>query len=84
MIYGIEAMEHYKKIACIVYLQLSYETISSRLGNLAERGVVCRAGQTLRLLYEERCPLYERYADVVVQCDGLEVGEILELVEERL
>ncbi len=84
VVYGIEAMEHYKKIARIVYLHLSYEAISSRLGNLTERGVVCRAGQTLRLLYEERCPLYERYADVVVQCDGLEVGEILELVEEKL
>lgn len=84
VIYGAEAMGHYKEIACIVYLSLSYEAVSKRLGDLAERGVVCREGQTLCLLYEERCPLYERYADVIVQCDGLEIGEILELVEGKL
>lgn len=82
VVYGAEAMEHYREIACIVYLQLSYEEVSRRLGDLAERGVVCRKGQTLRLLYEERCPLYEKYADAIVQCDGLEIGEILEFVEK--
>lgn len=84
VIYGTEAMEHYKEIAAIVYLQLSYETVSGRLGDLAERGVVCRAGQTLRSLYEERCPLYERYADITVPCDGIEIGEVLELVSGKL
>lgn len=84
VIYGTEAMEHYKEIAVIVYLQLGYETVSGRLGDLAERGVVCRTGQTLRSLYEERCPLYEQYADIVVPCDGLEIGEVLELVIGRL
>ena len=79
-VYGKEAMEHFKEIATVVYLKLSYRSISRRLGNLSQRGVVVKPGQNLRSLYEERCPLYERYADFVVECDKKTVGETLEQV----
>ena len=84
VIYGKEAMEHYKEIGEIVYLKLSYESVAKRLGNLTQRGVVLRPEQDLRMLYEERCPLYEEYADYVVLCDGLDIGETLELIREKL
>ena len=66
MIYGKEAMEHLKEISTVVYLKLSYETLESRLGNLKERGVTIREGMTLRDLYNERVPLYEKYADLTL------------------
>ena len=81
VIYGTEAMEHYKEIAEIVYLKLSYESVARRLGDLTKRGVVFRPGQDLKALYEERCPLYEKYADYIVECDGQEIGETLEKVK---
>ena len=84
VIYGKEAMEHYREIAVIVYLKLSYQTVEKRLGDLTKRGVVFREGQTLKSLYEERCPLYEQYADIVIECDDLEIGEALELVNLKL
>ena len=43
----------------------------SRYGSLAmfrERGVLLKEGQTLKSLYEERVPLYEKYADIVELC----------------
>jgi len=80
VVYGKEAMEHYRKIAIVVYLKLSYESVEKRLGDLTKRGVVFRPGQTLKRLYEERCPLYEEYADCVVECDGQEIGETLEQI----
>lgn len=83
-VYGMEAMEHFRNIGEIVYLKLSYESVAKRLGNLAKRGVVLRPGQDLRGLYEERCPLYEKYADYIVACDGLDIGETLELIREKL
>lgn len=83
-VYGWEAMEHFKETGEIVYLKLSYESVARRLGNLAKRGVVIRPGQDLRALYEERCPLYEKYADYVVGCDELDIGETLELIREKL
>lgn len=84
VIYGTQAMEHYKKMATIIYLRLSYESVAERVENLEKRGVVLRPGQNLKSLYEERCPLYEIYADYIVECDGQEIGETLEEVRHLL
>lgn len=84
VVYGEEAMQHLREIACVVYLKLSYESVAGRLGDLKQRGVALKPGQDLKSLYEERCPLYEKYADIIVECDGLELGETLEKVMENL
>ena len=83
-VYGEEAMEHFKEIAEIVYLKLSYRSVARRLGDLTKRGVVFRPGQTLKALYKERCPLYEKYADYVVECDGKKIGETLDAVRQAI
>ena len=58
--YGREAMEHLGEIATVIYLKLSYKALRKRLGNLKNRGVVLRDGQTLKDLYGERVVLYEK------------------------
>lgn len=83
-VYGREAMEHFKEIGEIVYLKLSFRSVARRLGDLTKRGVVFRPGQTLKALYKERCPLYEKYADYIVECDGKKIGETLEAVRAQL
>lgn len=72
-VYSDEAMEHFKKIGRVVYLQISFEEMTRRLGDIHERGVVLKggAGMSLRELYEERLPLYEQYADITVNVDDL-------------
>ena len=69
-IFGKEAMAHLKKTSTVVYLKAPYEVIEKRLGNLKKRGVVFDEGQTLRDVYDIRTPLYEKYADIVVDCDN--------------
>ena len=69
-IYGAEAMEHLGKIGTIVYLKWGLEELAEHLGDLTERGVVLKEGQDLQGLYEERCPYYEKYADITVECSG--------------
>ena len=76
-VYGERAMAHYRQIGTVVYLSLPLEGIRERLGDLTERGVTLRDGQDLDGLYEERQPLYEKYADVTVDCDGLPIREIV-------
>lgn len=76
-VYGREAMEHLREMGTVVYLKLSYEEIVERLGDLNARGVTLRPGQTLRELYEERIPLYEKYAHVTVSCDGKTLREVV-------
>lgn len=84
VVYGREAMEHLKKIGVVVYLELPYSHLKRRLRNLKDRGVVLREGQTLRDLYEERTLLYEKYADLVVKEEGLDIEETRELLEKKL
>ena len=73
-------MQHLKSIGKVVYIKLGFESIASRLGNIRQRGVVMRQGQTLLDLYNERCPLYEKYADIVVDAEGLGIEEVLEKI----
>ena len=80
VVYEKEAMEHYKKIGTVVYLQASFETINTRIRNPKERGIVLKDGQTLRELYEERAVLFEQYADLTINEDGLSLEETIERV----
>ena len=56
-----------------MYLKLDYNKLKYRLGNIKNRGVVIRDGQSLSGLYKERVPLYEKYADVTIDENGCNV-----------
>ncbi len=83
-VYGAQAMAHFKEMGQIVYLKLAFEELQERLGDLNERGVVLKEGMTLRELYEERIPLYEKYADIVVTCTGREIRDVMEEIAESV
>ncbi len=78
VIYGEEAMQHYKEIGTLVYLKLDYDELSRRLGDIKNRGVVLKPGQNLRNLYDERCRLYKFYADIVIDEAGLDVEKTID------
>lgn len=84
VIYGKEAMQHLSEIGTIIYLKLDYATLDSRLGSLKGRGVVLKDGQNLKDLYEERIPLYEKYADIIVDEKGLDLEATLSSVLAKL
>ena len=71
-------MEHLKEIGTVLYLSLPYKEIEKRLSDIRGRGVVLRKGQTLKDLYDERTVLYEKYADVIIREDGLNVEETID------
>ena len=80
VIYCEEAMKHLRSIGKVVYLKISLESLSKRLGNLRGRGVLLKEGQTLKDLYEERVPLYEKYADITVNEYGLNVEQTIDKI----
>lgn len=84
VIYSEQAMQHFREIGKIVYLKLSYATICSRLGNIRRRGVVLRDGQSLKDLYDERTPLYEAYADIIIDAEGHDVESLMDEVAKAL
>lgn len=83
-VYGEEAMKHLGTIGTIVYIKLPYEEIQKRLGDLNERGITIKEGQTLMDLYHERVPLYEKYAHLTVETDGLELRDSVKRIKEKL
>ena len=74
-VYSDEAMRHLASIGTVVYLKISYDQLVNRLSDLQERGVVLKGGigMSLRELYDERLPLYERYADITVDVNDLTI-----------
>lgn len=80
VVYGREAMAHLSSIGTVVYLKLPFENLRKRLHNIQGRGVVLKEGQSLWDLYQERAPLYERYADLVVEEADLDVEQTIAII----
>lgn len=85
-VYSDEAMRHLGSIGRVVYLKISYDELRGRLADLSERGVVMKGGRgmSLRELYDERKPLYERYADITVDVDDLSITAAARKVADAL
>ena len=83
-VYSDKAMRHFKEIGTIIYLKLDYQTVKRRLGNLKARGVVLEKGQTLRDLYNERIPYYEKYADITIDEENKNLEETLQSIVDSL
>ena len=81
VIYSEKAMERLKETGKVVFLFVDFEELASRLFNITTRGIVYKGSADLRSVYEERLPLYEKYADLRIDCTGRgveeSVGEIL-------
>ncbi|MCL2253346.1 MAG: shikimate kinase [Lachnospiraceae bacterium] len=83
-VYGNEAMDNFSQIGDIIYLKLSFKEISNRLGDLETRGVVLKAGHTLEDIYAKREPLYEKYAQITIDCENKSVHEIVREICEKI
>ena len=84
-VYGERAMRHLKELGKVVYLHISEAEVERRLGNIVLRGVVMRRkGKTVAELYAERVPLYETYADLTVDCDGLTLEQTVQSIVSAL
>ncbi len=69
-VYSEKAMEHLKKSGLVVFLNVSFEEITRRVTDFGSRGIAMREDQTFRDLFNERFPLYQRYADITIDCQS--------------
>lgn len=74
------AMQHLRRNGIIVYIKLPCEEIKARVRNITTRGIVMNSGETLEDIYNERVPLYEKYADITVDCTGLRTEQSVEKI----
>lgn len=84
-VYSEQGMENLKKLGRIVFIDIDMTELPKRLHtDLFTRGVVIRSGSTLQDLYDERCPLYQKYADITVNTVGLSTLEAVELLSDAI
>lgn len=75
VVYSDKAMEHLKKLGKIIYLHIDYENMCSRISNLSTRGVLIKNGETLKDMFDERLPFYQKWADVTIDCNSNTIEE---------
>lgn len=62
-----KAMEHLKENGVVVWLETPLSQINDRMpDDLTDRGIAAPQGMTIRQIYEQREPLYAKYADLIV------------------
>lgn len=83
-VYSESAMRHLKDIGTVVYLKLSLKEIQGRVGDVKQRGIAMKPDQSFAQLYEERCPLYEKYADIVLDAEGISIENLAGMLRNRL
>ncbi|MBU0944215.1 MAG: shikimate kinase [Proteobacteria bacterium] len=81
-IYSGAGMEHLKKSACLVLLDVALPVLEERVGDFAARGLVKEGGQSFAQLFAERQPLYRDHADLIVSCNQRSVSEICRFIQD--
>lgn len=84
VVYSEAAMAHLTSQGRIVYIASSYETIARRLTNPLSRGLAIGPDQTLKDLYDERAPLYARFAQLTVSTDQTSPDQACSAIIEGL
>ena len=62
------AIAHLKSLGPVVYLRVPLRELNRRIKNLSTRGIAMESGQSLSDILVERAPLYEQYADFIIDC----------------
>lgn len=84
VVYSEAAMHHLKKLdSIIVYLQLGFKEVESRIKNISSRGIAMDKRYSLEDLYRERVPLYEKYADVSIDCSVKSMEDIVKEIKDK-
>ncbi|MFV8781727.1 shikimate kinase [Microbulbifer sp. SA54] len=83
-VYSEEGMRNLLSFGPAVFLNCSADELRRRIHNYESRGIAKAPGQTFEALFEERQALYRRYADIVVDCDGLSFEAVLDEVVSKL
>ena len=74
--YSEKTMIHLLGISKIIFLEVNFEEIINRIHNFETRGIAKKKGQTFKELFKERQILYKKYAEITIDCNGLDQEEL--------
>lgn len=79
-----ETMKYLASIGTIVYLRLPFCSINQRIKNFDSRGIARKDGETLWEIYQERVPLYDKYSQLLINCNKKSVNKIVDMIIDGL
>ncbi len=71
-------------LSVIIFLDVSLNELEKRLKNKAMRGVVGLNSKSIKELYNERLPLYKKYADITISYADQSEKEIINEITKKL
>lgn len=77
VVYSEKAMKHLATHGHIIHLDISLKLLSKRLDDIDARGVLRMPGQSLTDIFNDRQPLYLKYADRTVNTDGITPEQVI-------
>ncbi len=83
-VFGEEAMKKLKESGIVVYLKVSCEELERRIDNIHTRGIAMKDGTTIVELERARSPLYEKYADITIDCTRLTAEECIAEIAKQI
>jgi len=73
-VFSQKGMEHLKHNGITIFINVSLPNIEKRLQNIKTRGIAGAESQSIEEIYNKRMPLYEKYADYIIDCDSLDIS----------
>lgn len=83
-VYGKKAMQKLCSNGAAVYLKVAVQELEKRICDIHTRGIAMKEGTSIAELYEERSPLYEKYADITIECTSLTPEQCVDAITKEL
>lgn len=85
VIYSTKIMTYLKEVSTIIFLDDSIDNIKKRIKTFSNRGVVMNQTQSIEELYNQRLPLYKKFADLIIQLpEPFTINKGEDLIDSRL
>ncbi len=84
IVYRANLMAYLKERVWLVFLDAPFDEIWKRLANAPTRGIIGLSGKSLEQIFDERYPLYKKYADIMVESGGRTPKQVAEEIASRL
>lgn len=83
-VYSDKGMQHLRRLGKVVFLDVSLDELRARIDNYDSRGIARRPDQSFEDLFRERRALYQRYADITVDCSGCDQRAVVQNLLRQL
>jgi len=82
-VYSEKAMQHLQRISTVIFLEVAYAALKKRIHNFKTRGIARSDTQSFRQLFDERQILYNKYSNIIIDCDAMDQEEIAEIISDK-